>query len=69
MGRKYQSNEYWTTAHELKFLDKLGQHRRGPRAARGLLKKYLKAMDLRWDWLYMDPIVIRRHVKKLIASY
>ena len=72
MEIQYRCN--YKTAHEQKFLDGLGFHdlrympkkKRPPRYE--LLKRYLKAMDLRENWGDIDPDVIRDRLIREIGE-
>jgi hypothetical protein len=61
---KQQNHVYWTTEAEIAYLEKLGEHSRitaaSPRPV--LLRKYLKAMNLRKNWEGMSPSMIRAYI-------
>ncbi len=61
---KQAHNVSWTTENELEFLKKLGGHSKevaaSPRPV--LLRKYLKAMDLRVKWAGINAATIRTYI-------
>ena len=66
----HRSNKFYTTQHEIKFIDNLGKHRPDYRGdPKELLEKYLAAMPQRWNWAGMDPAEIEAHVRMRLASY
>jgi len=72
VGRVYGTT--WRTSDELRFLDRIGEHRNGHANIRTdekirRLEQYLESMKLRVVWRNLEPDVIRLHAEKLIASY
>ena len=66
-----RSGHAWGTEAELHFLLKLGSWVPGtPRQVtrKDLLIRYLSAMRRRVEWGTIDPIIIQREVKKMIAK-
>ena len=68
-GDMKRDHNIWTTGHEIKFLDSMGNFGPKPRSHQELLKKYIKAMGQRWNWAGMNAGEIERHAKNLLASY
>jgi hypothetical protein len=69
MNQLHRSNEVWSTQHELRFIDRLGQHSRAAHSPSKLLKKYIKAQSLRWDWGSLDAKKVMEHAERRLASY
>ncbi|MCP4900188.1 MAG: hypothetical protein GY906_24720 [bacterium] len=64
----------WGTGDEIRFLDRVGEHRQKNRALLvsdriHLLNQYTEGMKLRSNWGDMDPEVITSHIRNLIHHY
>jgi hypothetical protein len=68
---KPASNEYWTTAHEIDFLQRLGSHREpNPlRCSRTvLLIRYRQACVRRKQWGMVDRDIIKTYLSMELAD-